>query len=557
MVLFRANAIDTDSRAKKFSMSLARLGYDVVVLSAEPDGSVTPPRELTACGPGGEVRVQVIGVPIGTTHRDLYRHKVAHRRRRSLKVVDWTPKDEYVTRVRELEQQVRAAGRGSPRQVVAKARLVLRKARWRTQWAMDVTHRLAWRRWDAVRVRSTVLATTRGSLPELEDYAAAFGPVLDRLAPDVIHAHHPVVLGTAVRAARRRRAAGHRCLVVYDAREDFAGLPVQEQGHPRRHAVLVREEARSIGEADAVVTVSEPIAHTLARRYHLPRVPTVVLNAPVDDPEHAPGGAAVRDTPTVRQVLGLTDDVPLLLYSGAVSRARGVDVLVEALADLPGVHAVVVPVPYPHPQLPALQARAAALGVGDRFHVAPPVDQDHLVHYQSGADLAVFPIRTGSANIEQALPNKLFESLHAHLPVVACDAALIGAFVREHDLGEVFSFGPGGEQTGRDLDPARDRAAAADLARAVRRALDHPRDLGGARWQALRRHYAWQGQEGAIRDLYGSLVPPPTPDGIDVEPFGALAVSVTGDTVSRDPASRSEPGSDTTTESVPVDGRSS
>jgi len=558
VVLFRANAIDIDARAKKFSMSLARLGYDVVVLSAEPDGSVTPPRHLTAYGPGGEVRVRVIGVPIGTTHRDLFRHKVAHRRRRSLKIIDWTPKDEYVTQVRELRGRVRAASRGTPRRVAALVRLMLRKARWRTQWAMDVAHRLAWRRWDDARMRSTLLATTRGMLPEIEDYAAAFAPVLDELAPDVVHAHHPVVLGTAVRAARRRRAAGQRCLVVYDAREDFAGLPVQEQGHPRRHAVLLREEARYIRAVDAVVTVSEPIAQTLARRYRLPQAPTVVLNVPVEEPDHAPGGAAVRDVPTVRQLLGLPDGVPLLIYSGAVSRARGIDILVEALPHLPGVHAVVVPVPHPHPQLPAIEALALARGVADRFHVAPPVDHDHLLHYQSGADLAVFPIRTGSANIEQALPNKLFESLHAGLPVVACDAALVGAFVREHDLGELFSFGDGGERTAPDLE--RDRTAAADLARAVRRALDHPRDVGGARGQQLRHHYSWQGQEGAIRDLYGSLVAPPTPDGIDVEPFGTLAVSETGDTVSREPGSDAGPDTvetaiDTQVDSVPVDGR--
>ena len=50
-------------------------------------------------------------------------------------------------------------------------------------------------------------------------------------------------------------------------RFDFAGLPVQEQGRRRRHAVLVREEARYIRDADAVITVSEPIATTLAARY--------------------------------------------------------------------------------------------------------------------------------------------------------------------------------------------------------------------------------------------------------------------------------------------------
>ena len=187
---------------------------------------------------------------------------------------------------------------------------------------------------------------------------------------------------------------------------------------------------------------------------------------------------------------------------------------------MPGVHAVVVPVPYPHPQLPALQQRAAELGVGERFHVAPPVGQDHLLHYLAGADLAVFPIRTGSANIEQALPNKLFESVHAGLPMVTCDAALIAAFVREHDLGEVFSFGrPNRSGTGQDA-----ATAGVSLARAVRRALDNPRNSYDPHWQQVRRHYSWQGQERAIRGVYTPLVAPPTPDGIEVEPFGSLTV---------------------------------
>lgn len=530
MVLFRANSVDTDSRAKKLGMTLTRLGYDVHLLSAEPDRSTAGVRHLLAVTADGPAGVTIHPVPIGTTHRDLLRHKIAHRRRRQFRFLYWGSKDEYVTRVREARGVLRRTSRRDPRRLVVLAALLARSARWRAQWAVNVSHRLAWRHWDEARANSTRLATTHGVLPELEDYADAFAPVLDRLAPDVIHAHHPLVLGIAVRAARRLRAQGRDTRVIYDAREDFAGLPVQEQGRRRRHAALVREEARHIGEVDAVVTVSEPIARTLAERYRLPALPTVVLNAPVDDPARHPGGAAVAATPTVRQVIGLPDAVPLLVYSGAVSRARGVDVLIRALAHLPGVHAVVVPVPHPHPHLPALHELAAGLGVGGRFHVAPPVDQDHLLHYLSGADLAVFPIRTGSPNIEQALPNKLFESVHAHLPIVTCDARLIADFVTEHDLGEVFSFGTAGGSSpvgpGKSPEaesaPDRDEAAAADLARAVRRGLEHPRDPSGAHWQQVRRHYSWQGQEGAIRQVYGSLSVPPTPDGIEVEPFGSL-----------------------------------
>ncbi len=358
-----------------------------------------------------------------------------------------------------------------------------------------------------------MLATTRGTLPEVEDFADAFAPVLDRLAPDIIHVHHPLVLGTAVRAARRRRAAGERCFVVYDAREDFLGIPKQEQGHWRRHSALVREEARYIGSADAVVTVSEPITRTLAERYQLDRPVALVLNVPVTDPRTRPGRS---EAPTVRDAAGLADGVPLLVYGGAVSRARGIDVLIDALAHLPGVHAAVVAVPHPHPHAPDLIARAAGLGVGDRLHFCPPVDQDHLLHYLSGADVAVMPLRTGSANIEQALPNKLFENLHAGLTMVTSDAALMAAFVREHDLGEVFSFSAG-------ADGDRD-AGATDLAKAVRRALDNPRDTTSAHWDDLRRTYSWQGQEPALREVYAALIPPPRPDGIDDQHFASLTL---------------------------------
>ncbi len=533
VVLFRANSMDSDSRAKKFSLTLARLGYEVYALSAETEDSSTGTRRL---GPPGGPQVTVLPVRIGRSQRDLHRHRVAARRRRQFRFIDWTSRDEYVTQVRELRGEVRAArgavsgllhpdrvdveekldtswrpvrlGYWAGRYLLARAVLTARMLRWRAQWAVNVGHRLAWRHWDDVRQKRALLATTRGTLPEVEDYAAAFAPVLDELEPDIIHAHHPLVLGTAVRAARRRRAAGHRCFVVYDAREDFLGIPKQEQGHWRRHSALVREEARHIHSADAVITVSEPITRTLDERYGLPRRPGLVLNVPVDDERIRPGNVV---GPTVREVAGLSEDVPLLVYGGAVSRARGIEVIVDALPRLPGVHAAVVPVPHPHPHAPALMARAISLEVGERLHFCAPVDQDHLLHYLSGADVAVMPLRTGSANIEQALPNKLFENLHARLPIVTSDAELIARFVREHHLGEVFSFD--GEDDG-----------AANLAGAVRRLLADPPDTGGAHWEELRRAYSWQGQEPAIRELYSALVPPPRPDGIDDATFSSLTL---------------------------------
>jgi len=510
VVLFRANAIDADSRAKKFSLTLARLGYDVHVLSAEEAQPGTA--DQTAVRRLGPVQVH----PVILTHsrREVHRLILGARRRRQFRVIDWTPVDEYVTQVAELKRRVREARRrsdaarypadGATRSpawpvrwavlrtllVAEKVLLVARRARWRAQWLVNVGYRQAWREWDRRRQETALLATTRGVLPEVEDYAASFTKVLDRLQPDVIHAHHPLVLGTAVRAARRRRAAGFPCAVVYDARENFAGIPPEEQGHLRRHTVLVREEARYVRAAAAVITVSEPIADVLAERYALPRRPEVVLNVPVAvTPGTGPDPRADGRT-TVRRAAGLPDGVPLLVYSGAVSAARGIDVLVDAMALLPGVHLALVTVPFPHPRTPELLARAEKAGSADRIHPLPPVTQDELLHYLSGADVAVHPMPGGSPNHDAALPNKLFEYLHAGLPLVVADAKLMAEFVRTNGVGEVFRSGD-----------------AEGLAAAVRTVLapGHPRPSRAE----LAARCSWQAQEARIAALYETFAPLP------------------------------------------------
>jgi hypothetical protein len=101
----------------------------------------------------------------------------------------------------------------------------------------------------------------------------------------------------------------------------------------------------------------------------------------------------------------------------------------------------------------------------------------------------------GSPNHDQALPNKLFEYLHAGLPLVVADAKLMADFVRSNCLGEVFRSGdPAGlaDAVRRALEPGRPHAARADLAA----------------------RYSWQAQEGKIADLYDRVMP--VPDGLRV-----------------------------------------
>ncbi|MFD0865902.1 glycosyltransferase, partial [Tessaracoccus lubricantis] len=338
------------------------------------------------------------------------------------------------------------------------------------------------------RIRALVTPPEQRPEAIIDAHTSTLADLLVGLEPDVLHVHHPYVFDAA-RVAMRR--LGPEARLVYDARENWAGLPTVERGARARHEMLVHAEAGGIVHADGVLTVAEPLADDLKQRFHLPRRPLVALHYPVEYP--------LAGTRTVREALGLGGDVKLLVYSGVLSRARNIDLLIKGLAELPEhVHLALVAVPYPHPQEVELRKVADAAGVAQgRLHFAHPVDQHELAYYLSGADVAVSAIPKGSPNHDLALPNKLFEYLHARLPLVHADAAAMRAFTRREGTGTVFRSG--------DLN---------DYLRAVRQNLESPVPADLLAEKAAER--TWQRQEADILGLYdritGFVHTPPPPE---------------------------------------------
>ena len=502
VVLLRMYDVRVDTRGKKVALSLARAGYDVTMLSLSPDAE---PHEYDL---GGLVRVVAVAVPF--THRDRERVARAARREHRPRTVGFGSAEEGVRSVARSYQrieQTRAASPGAAGRVrvaALRAGVLLARARTHGQQLTDDVVGTGWRVWDRAAPTVTVRPSWRRSFPQVRDYEDAFGPWLDRLAPDVVHAHDPWALPVAEAARERAAAAGRRRVrVVYDARENWAGMPPEERAAPRLHAALLALESEFVRQADGVLTVSEPIADTLAERFRLPRRPVVLLNAPV-------ARDLAADAPGLRQAIGLPSEVPLLVYTGGISDARGLDVLVRALGRLPRAHLAVVPVPYPHPAEAGLRALAAEVGAADRLHVVAPVDAEALVPFVAQADVGVHPLRAGSPNHEMAMPNKLFEYLHAGLPLVVSEVRSMAEVVRREHCGEVFRDG--------DAD---------DLARAVRAVLADPASYREGRAGLVAR-LSWQGQEPALWAEYARILGE-TPHGAGPEPMPSLVLNPVDD----------------------------
>ena len=127
-------------------------------------------------------------------------------------------------------------------------------------------------------------------------------------------------------------------------------------------------------------------------------------------------------------------DPPLVVYAGHLYPWKGVDVLIEALAHLPGVHARIVGgQPGESVDRERLYARARELGVADRVTFAGWVPPAAVRDELSRAHLLVLPNRRTHISDRYTSPLKLFEYMAAGRPIVASDLHALREVLRHEE----------------------------------------------------------------------------------------------------------------------------
>ncbi|OLE61580.1 MAG: hypothetical protein AUG10_00125 [Gemmatimonadetes bacterium 13_1_20CM_2_70_10] len=209
----------------------------------------------------------------------------------------------------------------------------------------------------------------------------------ERFRPDVIHAHWWFPAGWLV----------SRLEIPFVVTCHGTDVRLLEVAPFRRMA------RRVLAAAGAVTTVSRFLADDLARHAGpLPR-PIVVAPMPVDVDAFAAG----EETPKA--------EPPRILYAGNLVAAKGVDVLIRALALLVSRGVTCrLRILGEGPAQPRLQALARSLGVADRIDWSAFLPQDRMPAEYGAATVTVLPSR-GKA---EGLGLTLVEALCAGSAVV-------------------------------------------------------------------------------------------------------------------------------------------
>ncbi len=274
-------------------------------------------------------------------------------------------------------------------------------------------------------------------------FSTALRQRIEGFAPELVHAHHPFLLGgTALRVAEARGLPIlYTAHTRYDLYDHYLGLDW----------ALARRLARRLvagycNLCDAVIAPSASTAAILrewgvSRPLHV--IPTP-LGLPVAPPE---AGAAMR------RRLAIPEDAPLIGHAGRLAPEKNLAFLARALAGAlaarPAAHALIVG---DGPMAGPMRAILAEAGVAGRVHMPGVLRGEVLAAAYAAMDVFAFSSHTETQGLV------LIEAMAAGVPVVALDAP---------GSREALEGGRGGRLLAAD-------ATAAQLAEALLAVIDAP-----------------------------------------------------------------------------------
>ena len=290
----------------------------------------------------------------------------------------------------------------------------------------------------------TVVALHRNQLPRVEHHPSGFRiervriyiPGFRVLAPfkwaelalrialtyrkaDAWHCNDAEAFGMGLLAKRLKPSLK----LIYDCHE----FESERNGKPAWLSKAVRRmETRHIRRAEEVIVVSPSIQAAYELRYNeqgMQRI-SLVRNVP-----NARSGNAVAHP--LRTNLGLKSDDFVAIYQGALTINRGIETLLAMAPQLNGsrIHLVFMGYGMLEPQV------MEAVHQNANVHFQPAVPYEQVLDYTGDADVGLVSVKPVCLSYLYCLPNKLFESIQAGIPVLVNDLPDCVALVEEFGIG--------------------------------------------------------------------------------------------------------------------------
>ena len=205
-----------------------------------------------------------------------------------------------------------------------------------------------------------------------------------------------------------------RSVLIYDSHELFPEAP-ELQNRPFVKSIWENLERFLLPKLKHAYTVCRSIADHYLKQYGLKM-------------------EVVRNVPFRKMKIEHDKKQKTLIYQGAINPGRGLELAIESLVYLNDYKLLIVGGRHGWDELKKL---AEVPGVDQQIEFVGRVPYEELAKFTGQATVGLLLEEPLGKSFEYALPNKLFDYIHADLPFVASNLIEVKRIVEAYGVGEI------------------------------------------------------------------------------------------------------------------------
>ena len=264
--------------------------------------------------------------------------------------------------------------------------------------------------------------------------------------------------------------------IVYDSHEYFTGVP-EIQNKKLVKKVWLTIEQFIFPKLKHIITVNQSIAQLYKEEY----------NKDLQILRNVPNKFNTLKLKS-KSELNIVEDKDIIITQGAgININRGIEELVEAMQYLNNVNLIIIG---DGDVIPQLKKRVLELKLENSVIFKGRMPYNEMMQYTQHANLGITIDKDTNTNYKYSLPNKLFDFIHAGIPILASKIIEVEKIIKRYQIGLFIN----------NHEPTH-------IANQIKYALDNKELI--SEWKSnttlASKELNWEIEENTLKDLYKKI----------------------------------------------------